>query len=66
MNVVINGKNKTISGNNIPELCQELGVPIKNVIFEVNGEIVYKTAYEEFSLSENDTIEIVQFVGGGA
>ena len=35
------------------------------VDFEVDGEIVLKDEFSSFKLKENNTIEVVSFVGGG-
>jgi len=42
----------------------------KNIDFNIiaverNGEIVPRSTYKEVILSEEDTLEIVRFVGGG-
>jgi sulfur carrier protein len=35
------------------------------IVVERNGEIVPKTTYKEVLLQDEDTIEVVRFVGGG-
>ena len=35
------------------------------IAVERNGEIVPKTTYKEVLLQDEDTIEVVRFVGGG-
>jgi thiamine biosynthesis protein ThiS len=35
------------------------------VAVELNGQIVPKATYEDVLLKEEDTLEIVRFVGGG-
>lgn len=38
---------------------------IPKIAVERNGEIVPKAAYEEVMLYDEDTLEVVRFVGGG-
>ncbi len=35
------------------------------IAVELNGEIVPRTTYKEVMLKDEDTIEVVRFVGGG-
>ena len=41
------------------------GYAIDRVAVEKNGEIIPKALYETEPLTENDSLEIVSFVGGG-
>lgn len=41
------------------------GYQLSNVAVEKNGEIVPKNRYETTELNNEDTIEVVSFVGGG-
>lgn len=41
------------------------GLNIDTIAVEHNGEILSKEAYSQVLLSEDDTLEIVRFVGGG-
>lgn len=38
---------------------------LKAIAVERNGEIIPKTAYKDVLLENEDSLEIVQFVGGG-
>lgn len=38
---------------------------VATIAVERNGKIVPKAAYQDVFLDEEDTLEIVQFVGGG-
>lgn len=49
----------------LAQLLQQRGCVLDRVAVELNGEIVPKASYETTHLSENDSIEIVSFVGGG-
>lgn len=50
----------TVSG-----LLSELGIKSGGVAVEVNMAIVKKQEYDRYELKEGDTVEIVNFVGGG-
>ena len=47
------------------ELLRLKGLKPERVVVELNGEIVDKPRYGEVTLKENDTLEILGFVGGG-
>lgn len=67
MRLKINGEDKDgISATTVRELLDELGVTAARVAVEVNLQVVRKAEYETFCLHDGDTVEIVNFVGGGA
>ncbi|MDU2995394.1 MAG: sulfur carrier protein ThiS, partial [Clostridium sp.] len=45
-------------------LCNE-GYEITRIAVELNGQIARKKDYQSIILKENDTLEVVTFVGGG-
>ena len=45
-------------------LCNE-GYEITRIAGELNGAIARKKDYQSIILKENDTLEVVTFVGGG-
>lgn len=47
------------------EFLQNSGYELHRIAVELNGTIVPKAAYGEVTLSPEDTLEIVSFVGGG-
>ena len=53
------------NNNNITELLESLKVNENRVVVEVNGNIISKEDYRKVKLNENDTIEVISFVGGG-
>ena len=55
----------TIRAETVQELLQELKIVPARVAVEVNLKVVGKAEYDTFRLSDGDTIEIVNFVGGG-
>ena len=62
----VNGSEMSIeNNNNITELLENLKVNENRVVFEVNGNIISKEDYRNVKLNENDTIEVISFVGGG-
>jgi sulfur carrier protein len=65
MRLTINGKEVETTSTTVGELLGELGILSGRVAVEVNLSIVKKPEYATFSLREGDTIEIVNFVGGG-
>ena len=63
--VKINGEYLNISGKTISEYLISSGYDAKRVAVELNGDIVPKTKYSEIMLKDEDTVEVVSFVGGG-
>ena len=49
----------------LADLLARLGIDRRRVAVEWNREIVAKERYEAVRLGEGDSLEIVQFVGGG-
>ena len=45
---------------------EKLGVNPKAIAVEHNGTILERTAYDGVTLQQDDTVEIVRMVGGGA
>lgn len=66
MLVTVNGKpNEITDGSSLGELLAHLQVRREHVAVEVNLDIVPKAEYDSRILTGGDSIEIVQFVGGG-
>jgi sulfur carrier protein len=61
----VNGKTEAVTGLNIAEIVEKFGYNKARVAVELNGNIVPKAKYAETVVKENDTLEIVSFVGGG-
>ena len=62
----VNGKEMNLkNGITIDELLSEIKFNKERVVVEVDGVIVYKDDFKFFKLTENNTIEVVSFVGGG-
>lgn len=63
---MINGVRETLDRTvSLADLLQARGYPLSAVVIERNGAIVPQSEWERLTLSENDTLEILRFVGGG-
>jgi len=66
MNITINGNDHTIEQiKTIEDMLTQLGLGEKLVIVEQNRQIIDRMAYDQTVVRDNDTFEIVHFVGGG-
>lgn len=65
MQLTINGQKKEIKAGTVAQLLADLGVDAAQVAVERNLEIVPKSRYGQTALAERDSIEIVEFIGGG-
>lgn len=70
MKLCINGDNRELpeldSDARLSRLVDLLNMKADRIAIERNGEIVPRSHWEQVSLADNDRLEIVQFVGGGA
>lgn len=66
MKLRINGQEWDLpEGSTVAVLVEQLGMTKDRVAIERNGAIVPKADYDRAFLAEGDTLEVVQFVGGG-
>jgi sulfur carrier protein len=66
MRLKINGETvEVVKAETVGELLDELKFRTGGVAVEVNLAIVRKADYGSFILHDGDTVEIVNFVGGG-
>ncbi len=66
MNLRINGEDRHFSVPlSLSSLVEQLGMKQDRVAVELNRNIVPREQWAETSLSEDDRLEIVHFVGGG-
>ncbi|MBW4516510.1 MAG: thiamine biosynthesis protein ThiS [Timaviella obliquedivisa GSE-PSE-MK23-08B] len=49
----------------LPELLTQLGMNLRLVAVEYNGEILHRQFWDETEVQEGDRLEIVTIVGGG-
>lgn len=62
----VNGENIFLKEQiSLMEYLEENGYHPQRIAVERNGEIVQKSMYRDCVLADNDTLEIVHFVGGG-
>ena len=62
----VNGEKKECPiGTSVSELLESLDIDKRYVAVEVNLKVVPRTQLSEKKLQENDSLEIVTFVGGG-
>lgn len=62
----VNGKEMNLKeGITIDELLSDIKFNKERVVVEVDGIIVSRDDFDSFKLKENNTIEVVSFVGGG-
>ena len=66
MNILVNGEKRTIEADaSLESLLEVLDLQGKRIAVEVNRDIVPRSEYVSFVLSDNDHIEIVNAIGGG-
>jgi len=66
MEITVNGKKEDVSDSfTISKLLQKKKIKKDRVVIERNLEIVNKADYDNLVLQQNDTLEILHFVGGG-
>lgn len=63
--VKINGVDMDIGGTTLSDYLSAAGYDPRRIAVEKDGAIVPKSQYAEITLKDNDTVEIVSFVGGG-
>jgi sulfur carrier protein len=66
MIVSVNGKQYTArDGLTVRELLRERNIDSGNIIIELNHDIIVSGRWDTAILRENDTLEVLSFVGGG-
>ncbi len=66
MRLKINGETiENLKAATVGELLDALRIERGKVAVEVNMSVIKKQDYAHFLLSDGDTVEIVNFVGGG-
>jgi sulfur carrier protein len=63
--VTVNGEKVQASGQTIAEYLNNAGYNAERVVVELNLQIVSKEKYSELILKKDDSVEILNFVGGG-
>ena len=62
--VKVNGELLDLAGKTISEYLTTTEYDPKRIAVERNGEIVFKSQYDDVVLQDEDSIEVVSFVGG--
>ena len=66
MNVIVNGKPEILEQEiSVLSLVQSKGFNPARVVVELNDEILKPKDWENETLKENDTLEIIKIVSGG-
>jgi len=66
MNLTVNGKPQQVdSTTTISQLLDTLKLDPERAAVEHNLNVVARSDFDKTSLTEGDSLEIVQFVGGG-
>lgn len=63
--VKINGKHFDVAGKSILEYLSDTTYDMSKIAIECNGHIVPKAEYADTVLRDEDSLEVVSFVGGG-
>lgn len=66
MNLTINGQPRQVdSVNTVAELLVSLELDPRQVVVELNEQVIRRADIEQTGVEENDQLEILRFVGGG-
>ena len=64
--ITVNGKTRTLEAeSSLQDLLQDLGMTKGRIAVELNGNIVPRNQFSSQRISNQDSIEIVQAIGGG-
>lgn len=63
--VKINGQPAEAAGKTVAQIVEEQGLNVQRVAVELNGGIVKRSDFDKVVVKEDDSMEIVNFVGGG-
>ena len=66
MKITVNGKQQQVDkGTSLGQLLEDLKLDPTRVVIERNLVAVLRDDYANIKLNDGDSLEIVQFVGGG-
>lgn len=64
--ITVNGKQRMLEAElSLQDLLQDLGMTKGRIAVELNGKIVPRSQFSSQRISNLDSIEIVQAIGGG-
>jgi sulfur carrier protein len=66
MQLTVNGAPREVAeGTSVPELLEQLGLPLGSVVVEHNGTALLRSEVLAATLSDGDVLELVRAVAGG-
>ena len=65
LQIVLNGSSLTLKSSSLSYLVDSLNLTNARYAVEVNRQIIPKSAIADYTLTNNDVVEIVIAVGGG-
>jgi sulfur carrier protein len=65
MTINVNGNKETIENESLAVYLENKKINRNSVVIELNEAILKKEDVENINLKENDSIEIIRFIGGG-
>ena len=66
MYLCVNGQSREFPQPlNVEQLLEQLELKPERVVVELNREILTADKYADIQLKDGDTLELIQFVGGG-
>ncbi len=65
MRLKVNGEMKDTDASTLYDVIVSMGLDPSRVAAELNGRIVPRADFKDTAVKENDSLEIVHFVGGG-
>ncbi|MBA3010264.1 MAG: sulfur carrier protein ThiS [Proteobacteria bacterium] len=65
MRINLNGSPVETTSRSLSDLVAEQGLNPLSLIVEYNYEVVKQASWGEIHIKDNDTIELLNFVGGG-
>lgn len=66
LRIEVNGQPRALAGPaTLADLLRELSLDPRQVVVELNREIIRRPRLGEVALQSGDTVELVHFVGGG-
>ena len=64
--IKVNGKKLQINpSSSLISVLKKLDIPINKVAIEINKKIIDRKKFKYLKLNDNDSLEIVYFIGGG-
>ncbi len=65
MEITINGQTETVAPCTLSQLVRQKGLDPHGLVIEHNLKIIRQAQWDTLQLRENDTLELLSFVGGG-